>query len=189
MRLLRPVRTRTSHLRKGVLDRPLPCTVVQVTGRERLANPPSLLCGPGASILEHELSVYRGGVEATVNSSWVHGAKGGTRLKTLLVLLIIFALVYGSVKLVPVYVTNYELQDSMQEQATFASVNRTSADKIKSDLEKKLHDLGITADPNSLQVTSDVGNVSISFEYTVPVDLTVYQLQLHFHPHADNASL
>lgn len=124
-----------------------------------------------------------------MSTAWASGEKGGARLKTLVVLLMAFALVYGAIKIVPIYVTNYQLQDSMQEEATFASVNRKSADNIKSDLQKKLHDLGITADPNSMEVSSDAGNVAISFEYTVPVDLTVYQLQLHFHPHADNASL
>ena len=124
-----------------------------------------------------------------MNRAWDHGEKGGTRLKTLFVLLIVFGLAFAAVKIVPIYVTNYQLQDSMQEEATFASVNRKSADDIKSDLQKKLTDLGVTADPNSMQVTSVAGNVQISFEYTVPVDLTVYQLQLHFHPHADNASL
>lgn len=124
-----------------------------------------------------------------MSSAWSHGEKGGSRIKTLLVLLIVFGLAFAAVKIVPIYVTNYQLQDSMQEEATFASVNRKSADDIKSDLQKKLTDLGVTADPNTMQVSSVAGNVQISFEYTVPVDLTVYQLQLHFHPHADNASL
>lgn len=124
-----------------------------------------------------------------MSSAWSHGEKGGARIKMVLVVLIAFALVYSAIKIVPIYVTNYQLQDSMQEEATFASVNRKSADAIKSDLSKKLDDLGITIDPNTMQVTSEAGNVKISLEYTVPVDLTVYQLQLHFHPQADNASL
>lgn len=124
-----------------------------------------------------------------MSSAWSHGEKGGSRLKTVFVLLIVFALAFGAVKIVPIYVTNYQLQDSMQEEATFASVNRKSADAIKSDLEKKLTDLGITVDPATIQVTSYSGNVKISLEYTIPVDLTVYQLDLHFHPQADNSSI
>jgi hypothetical protein len=128
-------------------------------------------------------------VEAAVSTGWSHGEKGGSRVKTLITLVIVFALVYGAIKIVPIYVANYQLQDSMQEEATFASVNRKSADDIKSDLEKRLTDLGIAVDPSTIQVTSYSGNVQISLEYTIPVDLTVYQLQLHFHPHADNASI
>ncbi|MFZ0640117.1 MAG: DUF4845 domain-containing protein [Candidatus Acidiferrales bacterium] len=110
-------------------------------------------------------------------------------MKTLLTLVIIFALVFSAIKIVPIYVANYQLQDSMQEEATYASVNRKSADQIKADLEKKLTNLGLSVDPSTIQVTSVMGNVQISLEYTIPVDLKVYQLQLHFHPQADNTSL
>jgi hypothetical protein len=117
------------------------------------------------------------------------GEKGGSRLKTLFVLALVFAMVYSAIKIVPIYVTDYQLQDTMQEEATFASINRKSADDIKADLEKKLTNLGIQVDPKDIQVSAYSGNVQISLEYTIPVDLTVYQLQLHFHPQADNTSI
>ena len=98
-------------------------------------------------------------------------------------------MVYVGVKIVPPYVTNYQLLDSMQEVATFATVNRKTPDAIKSDVEQKLTDLGIQVDPSTIQVSDISGNVTIAFQYTVPVDLTFYQLQLHFHPHAYNASI
>lgn len=118
-----------------------------------------------------------------------HAERGGSRLKTLLAAAIVAAMVFAAVKIIPIYVINYQLQDSMQEEATFASVNRKSAEQIKADLEKKLDDMGIAVDEKSIQVSSYAGNVKISLEYTVPVDLTVYQLQLHFHPQADNTSI
>lgn len=124
-----------------------------------------------------------------MRSAWRHGETGGSRLKTLFVVAIFGAMAFAAVKIVPIYVTNYQLQDSMQEEATFASVNRKSADQIRTDLEKKLQDMGIAVDDKSIQVSSYSGNVKISLEYTVPVDLTVYQLQLHFHPQADNTSI
>lgn len=122
-------------------------------------------------------------------NSWRSGEQGGSRLKTLMALAVLFAMVFSGIKIVPIYVNNYELQDSMQEEATYASVNRKTADDIRADLQKKLQDLNVAVDPASIQVSSFQGNVKISLEYTVPVDLAVYQLQLHFHPHADNASL
>jgi YbbR domain-containing protein len=124
-----------------------------------------------------------------VSSAWHNGEKGGSKLKTVFALAIVAALVFAVVKIVPVYVTNYQLQDSMQEEATFASVNRKSADQIKTDMEKRLENLGISVDPSTIEVSAFGGNVQISLEYTIPVDLTVYQLQLHFHPQADNASI
>lgn len=117
------------------------------------------------------------------------GEKGGARAKTLLTLVIVIVMVFAAIKIVPVYVTNYQLQDSMQEEATYASVNRKTPDQIRTDLTKKLDQLGIPVDGKDIEVTSFSGNVKISLEYTIPVDLDVYQLQLHFHPQADNASL
>jgi predicted amino acid dehydrogenase len=124
-----------------------------------------------------------------VSSAWKQQERGGARLKALFAFVVLIAMIYAAVKIVPAYVTEYQLQDSMQEEATFATINRKTADAIKSDVEQKLTDLGIQADPSTIQVTAYSGNVTISLEYTVPVDLTLYQLQLHFHPHAYNASL
>lgn len=124
-----------------------------------------------------------------MSGAWQQREKGGARLKALFATVILIAMIYAAVKIVPVYVVNYQLQDSLQEVATFATVNRRTPDAIKTDVEQKLTDLGIQADPNTIQVSDLSGNVTISLEYTVPVDLTVYQLQLHFHPHAYNASI
>lgn len=128
-------------------------------------------------------------MEATVSSAWKQHQKGGARLKAVFAVVILIAMIYAAIKIVPAYVTNYQLQDSMQEEATFATVNRKTADAIKTDVEQKLTDLGIQVDPSTIQVSDVMGNVTISLEYTVPVDLTVCQLQLHFRPHAYNASI
>lgn len=124
-----------------------------------------------------------------MSGAWKQGEKGGARIKTLFAVIVLVAMIYAAVKIVPAYVTNYQLQDSMQEEATFATVNRKTPDAIKTDIEQKVTDLGLQVDPSTIQVTAVMGNVTISLEYTVPVDLTVYQLQLHFHPHAYNASI
>jgi len=117
------------------------------------------------------------------------GERGGARIKTLIVLIILGSAIFCAVKVVPPYFDNYQLQDSMREEAAYASASRKQADDIRADIEKKLKQLGIPADGKDIQVSDDAGNVQISVDYTVPVDLAVYQLQLHFHPQANNASL
>lgn len=124
-----------------------------------------------------------------MSSAWKQSERGGARLKAFFAVFILIVMIYAAVKIVPIYVTNYQLMDSLQEEATFATVNRKSADAIKTDVEQKLTDLGIQVDPATIQVSDISGNVTIAFDYSVPVDLTVYQLQLHFHPHAYNASI
>jgi hypothetical protein len=118
-----------------------------------------------------------------------NGERGGARIKTLIVLIILGCAVFCAVKIVPPYFDNYQLQDSMRQEAAYASATRKQDDDIRADIEKKLKQLGIPADSKDIQVSDDAGNVKISVDYTVPVDLAVYQLQLHFHPEANNASL
>lgn len=115
--------------------------------------------------------------------------RGGARLKSLLVLIVFGSAIFCAVKIVPSYFANYQLQDSIRQIATYASVTRQKDDELKADVEKKVKQLGIPADSNDIQVSDDSGNVQISVDYTVPIDLAVYQFQLHFHPQATNASL
>ncbi len=48
------------------------------------------------------------------------------------------------------------------------------------------HGVPVTADDVTVTVTS---RISISLDYSVPVDLKVYTLMLHFTPSAENRSL
>lgn len=118
-----------------------------------------------------------------------HSEHGGSRIKTIMVLLIFGAMVFVLVKIVPLLVTNYEFQDKIQQEATFATVSRKPADQIRADVEAEMNKLGLPVDDKNIHVSDVAGNVTISIRYTIPVDLAVYQLQLHFHPQANNASL
>lgn len=115
--------------------------------------------------------------------------RGGARIKAFLSLVILIAFIFTGVKIVPALVNNYELQDSIQEEATFAAVNRKSEDQVREDVQKKLASLGIQAPDKAIQVTDVSGQITISVDYTIPIDLKVYQFQLHFHPQANNTSI
>ncbi|HKV28806.1 MAG TPA: hypothetical protein VJN90_11100 [Candidatus Acidoferrales bacterium] len=115
--------------------------------------------------------------------------RGGARLKTLLAVIILGSAIFCAVRLVPPYFANYQLQDSIRQEAAYASATRKQDDDIRAEVVKKVKELGIPADNKDIQVSDVSGNVQISVDYTVPVDLAVYQLQLHFHPQANNASL
>ncbi|HEV2615636.1 MAG TPA: hypothetical protein VGU63_03390 [Candidatus Acidoferrales bacterium] len=117
------------------------------------------------------------------------GERGGARIKALLALIILGSAIFCAVKIVPSYFANYQLQDSIRQEAAYASADRKKDDDIRADVEKKVKELGIPADSKDIQVSDVSGNVQISVDYIVPVDLAVYQLQLHFHPQANNASL
>ena len=90
---------------------------------------------------------------------------------------------------VPVLINEYQFQDSLQDIARFASVNRRTNEQVKQAVidEAKKEELPIEAD--DVKVEGSGGNVHINVEYSVTIDLKVYQWTLNFHPAANNAAL
>ena len=117
------------------------------------------------------------------------GERGGSKLKTVLTLLIVGFLIFSGVKIIPAYFANYQLQDSMQTEARFAIADHRAVDQIREDIWKKVQELEIPAKKEDIKVSTEQRSVAISLDYVVPVDLRVYQFNLEFHPHADNHTL
>jgi hypothetical protein len=103
--------------------------------------------------------------------------------------MILVAFIYTAAMVLPVLINEYEFQDSLQSIARFASVNRKSNEQVRKDVleEAQKEDLPIQA--TDIKVEGNAGNVHISVDYSVTVDLKLYQWTLNFHPAAYNASL
>ena len=115
--------------------------------------------------------------------------RGEGKFKAILVTAILAFMVYAAVKVVPPYVSEYELSDKMQETARFASVNRNSEDQIRDAIWKTIDELQIPATKDDIKVTAAGGRVTISVDYKVPVDLMVYKFDLHFTPSTANKDI
>jgi hypothetical protein len=115
--------------------------------------------------------------------------QGAGKLKAILYLAIFVLAIYSAVKIVPIYVSNYQLSDKMQEQARFAVVNHYTEDQIRDNIFKVAQDLEIPAKRESIKVLSTNAIVKISVDYTVPVDLFFYHTDLHFSPSSENKAL
>ena len=119
--------------------------------------------------------------------------RGGGKINLIITLLVLGAIIFGAVKIVPVYLASYEFQDAIQTEAKFALTGypKKSNDDIRDDIFKKAQELEIptTRDAIRLNVDPASGNVDIGLDYSVPIDLKVYQLTLQFHPHADNHTI
>ena len=101
-------------------------------------------------------------------------------------------LVYGAFvayRIIPPYVAQYQLTDKMQEQARFAVVNRYPEDQVRDNIFKVVQDLDIPVKREHIKIVDTNTVVRISMDYTVPVDLLVYHLNLHFSPESENHSL
>ena len=112
------------------------------------------------------------------------------RFKTLLSLAFLAAIIFVAIKTLPVYVNNFELQDHIRRLSTQLAV-RTKIilpDEVRNEVVAFAQDHGVPLTADDVQVT--IGRrVSINVDYTVPVDLMVYTLKLHFTPSAENLSL
>lgn len=115
--------------------------------------------------------------------------RGEGKLKAIIYTVILVAAVYVAIKLVPVYVAEYQLKDKMSEQARFAVVNRYTEDQIKDILYKTVQDLDIPAKRDDIKVTNTGTGLNISVSYSVPVDLMVYKTDLTFSPSSQGIDL
>ena len=96
---------------------------------------------------------------------------------------------YAAYKIIPAYVAEYQLSDKMSEQARFAVVNRYSEDQVRDNIFKVAQDLEIPVKREEIKVVASSSVVRISTDYTVPVDLLVYHMDLHFTPSSENKSI
>jgi hypothetical protein len=117
--------------------------------------------------------------------------RGGSKLNLLITLIVLAALAFTAIKIVPVYVEAYQFQDSIEAESRFALTGypKKSLDDIKDDIFKKVQELDIPAKREDIRLNVTNGSVEIGLDYTVPIDLKVYQFNLQFHPHADNHTI
>jgi hypothetical protein len=116
---------------------------------------------------------------------------GGSKASLFLTLLVLGAMAFAMIKIVPVYFANYEFQDSIESESRFALTGypKKTPDDVRNDIWTKAKELGIPAQKDSIKIAMDNGSVDIGLDYSVPIDLAVYQFTLQFHPHADNHSI
>ena len=115
--------------------------------------------------------------------------RGEGKFKAILVTVILVFMIYSAWKIVPAYVNEYQLADKMTETARFASVNRNTPEQIRDSIYKEMQELNIPASKDDLRITAEAGRVSISLDYRVPIDLTVYKFELHFTPSSANKDI
>jgi hypothetical protein len=112
------------------------------------------------------------------------------RIKKLLSLLVFVGAVYFGWMLLPVYMANYQFQDSLVTVAKFSAMSTHDDDQIKQEVlkEAKKYDVPVTVD--QITVNREGTRVDISSDYTVVVDLiNGKKVTLHFTPSSREKSI
>jgi hypothetical protein len=115
--------------------------------------------------------------------------RGGGTLKALVWTALLVYGAFAAYKILPAYVAQYQLADKMQEQARFSVVNHYTEEQVRDNIFKVVQDLEIPVKKEQIKVVSTNSVVRISMDYTVPVDLLVYHMDLHFTPSSENKSV
>jgi hypothetical protein len=127
----------------------------------------------------------------TLKQGWPKRDKqrGAGRFKAIVWTLILATFVYVCVKVVPELVNEYQFQDGIQTIARFASVNHQPVEQIRAAVLKEAQKDGVPVAAEDLKIESVGGNIRIKADYSITIDLMVYQWTLNFHPAASNDSL
>jgi hypothetical protein len=107
-------------------------------------------------------------------------------LRIIFVLLVLGAVAYVAIKTIPVYVNTYEVQDYIRQLAIKASVERVKPEAIQDQVTAHAVEKDLPVTRDNVKVTINGSKVRIDMDYTVPVDLRVYILSLHFTPSSED---
>ena len=117
------------------------------------------------------------------------GERGFITFSGLVLLLVVAAIIFVSYKLLPPYIDNYQLQDSIQNLSRTATYNRLTEADIRNQVLDAAQELGIPLDQQQVVVQKSGSTVNIAVQYYVPVDLLVHQMDLQFAPSAGNRNI
>lgn len=116
-------------------------------------------------------------------------SSGGGRIKAMISVLFIAGVVFAGIKIIPVYVNNYELTDYIQQQNPFWLTQRASSDAVRDAILVKARDLNLPVRPEQVTVDASGARVTVSVDYTVPINLLVYTFNKRFQISAENRQL
>jgi hypothetical protein len=111
-------------------------------------------------------------------------------LRILFWLVVVGAAIYTGWMVVPAFIANYRLKESIDDSARSAAVNnQRTEDEIRRAVYLDAKDLQIPLKPEDIKVERSGGDVFISADYTVHVDLLVHPFDLEFHPSSKRETL
>lgn len=106
-------------------------------------------------------------------------------LKSLFGLFVVVAFFYVAYKVFPPYFNEMQFEDAMGQTAQFSAYSQQKTEQdIKDEVAKKAAEFDIPLTSDQIRVQRNGGEVTISADYTIHVDLPGYPLDLQFHPNS-----
>ncbi len=94
------------------------------------------------------------------------------------------------IKLVPIFVSNFEFEDALKNDALQSTYSTKSEEDVRELVIKHARDYDIELTPKQVHVSRNgsfgTGTLLIEVNYTVPVDFPGYSTTLEVHPSSKN---
>ncbi|MDE3178626.1 MAG: hypothetical protein KGM47_03115 [Acidobacteriota bacterium] len=126
-----------------------------------------------------------GGASSSLKASTSRGDSGRGYLSLIITLIILAGAAYTGVQVVPVYVSNFRLNDYLTTLAQEVAVKHIEMADAPAAVVSKAADLALPVQPGDVEAGNGINSVKISVNYSVPIDLKIYTWTLHF---SDSAS-
>jgi hypothetical protein len=92
-------------------------------------------------------------------------------------------------KVLPVYWGDFKLGRLLEEQALIYTYNSKTEQEIATVIAEKARDIDVSLSPEQVKVQRGVGDLTISAEYTVHVDLPIHPLDINFTTSSKNKNV
>src|ERR1039457_6173637 len=118
------------------------------------------------------------------------GQRGGARIRTLTWMGLLLSVVFFSYKVIPSYCANYQLEGGLQARLPFLMVNHTTDDALYASITREMLNEGIEVTNDNIKIIQNNSRgINVQIDYTVKLDLLVYQTNLHFTPEMNSQAL
>ena len=105
--------------------------------------------------------------------------RGDSKIPLILMILILAAVIFVLVKVVPVRINAYEFRDFMDTYARNECWQRNE-DQIRKDLLEKARSLGLQLKSEDIEVNRHGSSITLKAKFDTPVDLKVKTWVLHY---------
>jgi uncharacterized protein DUF4845 len=111
-------------------------------------------------------------------------------IKAIIGILVIVGGIYLGIQAIPPYFYNYQFKDDLVQIAQFGSANLKSEEDIRNEVLKKAASYNLPVRAEQVQVTREGGDVGISVNYNVVVNLVGgRKWTMNFTPATESKSL
>ena len=117
----------------------------------------------------------------------VRSERGFLSFSAIVALVVVAAVIFLALKLLPPYISDYQLRDAVVNIARRGGYSNATERDIRDEVIDRAGDFGIELDDRQVAVRKRDNSVDIAVEYAVQVDLLEWNVELRFEPSAGDA--